>query len=273
MRLLSWDTIFGIAIGFGLFIYAIDSTTDNSIIFISVSSLAMVVGGTFAATMISFQARYVIKSLKALFVILLPYKANAKSIFGDVGILLEWSKEVKQKGLPILDEKLVELQEDKNSDTFFTYALTMVTSGYKGAELQDLLEEYLENVYSREQVQTNILKNMAAVAPSFGMVGTLVGLIIMLDNLQADAGSLGKGLSLALVTTLYGVVAANLVFKPAALKTDQKNSIERYRNVILTEGFVLLSLKADPIKLQDKMNSFLDSSLHFDILNDGNGEK
>ena len=267
MRLLSWDTVLGIFIGVGLFVYAVASTTSNSAIFLSLSSFTMVIGGTFAATMISYQARYVLKTLKALWFILVPYKVSASTIFADIGVLLEWSKLVKEKGISVLDEQ-VEKAKENNLDPFIEYALTLITSGYKGEELRELLDEFLENLYHRDQVQTNILKNMAAVAPAFGMVGTLVGLIVMLDNLQSDAGALGKGLSLALVTTLYGVMSAQLLFKPAALKNDQKNSIARYRNIVMSEGFVLLSLRADPLKIQDKINSFLDPAAHFNILKD-----
>ncbi len=147
----------------------------------------MVIGGTFAATMISYQARYVLKTLKALWFILVPYKVSASTIFADIGLLLEWSKQVKEKGNSVLDEQ-VEKAKENNLDPFIEYALTLITSGYKGEELRELLDEFLENLYHRDQVQTNILKNMSAVAPAFGMVGTLVGLIVMLDNLQSDAG-------------------------------------------------------------------------------------
>lgn len=270
MRFLSWETIIGFGAGVGLFAYAIFSSTNNAIMFWSISSLAMVLGGTLAAAMISYQARYVMRTLKAMFGILVPTQVSPHSLFSDVGKLLEWSKEVKQHGPAILDDKLE--NGGKGMDVFTKYGLTLLTTGYKGEELRELLMEFCETLYDRSQVQVGVLKTMASYAPAFGMIGTLVGLVIMLDNIGSDVSALGKGLALALITTLYGVVLANLFFKPAALKTDQKNNVQRFRNTLLLEGFVMLSTKTDPLKMQDKLNSFLDPAIHFDLLSaNGNG--
>ena len=266
MRFISWDTLVGIFAGFGLFAWSVYSSTDNSMIFLSVASVSMVVGGTFAATLISYQSMYVFKTIKALFGILIPTKVSAQSIFSDVGQILQWSQDVRDHGPAVLDDKL-ENSDANKLDDFTKYGLNLLSSGYKGEELRELLLEFTDTMYDRAQVQVGVLKTMASFAPAFGMIGTLVGLVIMLDNLKADAGQLGQGLALALITTLYGVITANLIFKPAALKTDQKNNVIRFRNTLISEGFVMLSLKTDPLKIQDKLNSFLDPKIHFDLLN------
>jgi chemotaxis protein MotA len=98
---------------------------------------------------------------------------------------------------------------------------------------------------------------MGTFSPAFGMVGTLIGLIIMLDNMQGDPTMLGKGLALALITTLYGVLLAQLLFKPAAAKIQQKLEIDRFRNILLTEGFVMLAEKKDTMTIIDRLNSYL----------------
>lgn len=268
---ISWDTTFGIFAGFGLFAFAVWSSTDNAMVFWSVASLSMVIGGTIAATMISYQAAYVMKTVKALFGILVPTNVSASSLFADVGRLLEWSQDVRQKGPAVLDEQLENAEANK-LDSFTKYGLGLLSSGYKSDELRLLLFEFTETMYDRAQVQVGVLKTMAQFAPAFGMIGTLVGLVIMLDNLKADISQLGAGLALALITTLYGVIAANLIFKPAALKTDQKNNVIRFRNTLLSEGFVMLSEKHDPLKMQDRLNSFLDPGIHFDLLTE-NGKK
>jgi chemotaxis protein MotA len=114
-------------------------------------------------------------------------------------------------------------------------------------------------------VQALILKNMAAAAPAFGMIGTLVGLVIMLESLATDPESLGPGLAVALLTTLYGVLFARLVFLPAASKVEQKEGITRFRNFLVTEGFSMLAEHKSPRFIQDRMNSFLDPSIHYTI--------
>lgn len=268
---ISWDTLFGMLAGFGLFAFAIVSSTDNAMIFWSVASLAMVIGGTFASIIISYHSRYVFKTFKALFAMMVPMQVSPTTLLGDVRLLLEWSQEVRQNGTAVLDDKLE--NASNKMDGFTKYGLLLLTTGYKGDELRELLEEFKETIFERAQVQVGVLKTMAAYAPAFGMIGTLVGLIIMLDNLKGDVSGLGQGLALALITTLYGVLAANLVFKPAALKTDQKNNTARFRNTLMIEGFVMLSTKTEPLKMQDKLNSFLDPELHFDMLTPDAGKK
>ena len=98
---------------------------------------------------------------------------------------------------------------------------------------------------------------MAVYAPGFGMVGTIVGLIIMLDNMNGDMAALGQGLALALITTLYGVVLSNLFFKPAANQVTEKQETWYFRNQLVTEGFVLLAEKRDPMFVQDRLNAYL----------------
>ena len=106
---------------------------------------------------------------------------------------------------------------------------------------------------------------MGAAAPAFGMIGTLVGLIIMLDNMGGDPSSLGKGLAVALLTTLYGVLFSRIIFLPAATKILQREEIIRFRNYLIAEGLSLLADKKSPRYIQDRMNSYLDPAIHFNI--------
>ena len=106
---------------------------------------------------------------------------------------------------------------------------------------------------------------MASDAPAFGMIGTLVGLVVMLQSLGDDLSKLGQGLAVALLTTLYGVVSARMIFLPAAAKLEQKEQIHHFRNLMIAEGLVLLSEKQSPRYMQDRLNRFLDPAIHFDI--------
>jgi chemotaxis protein MotA len=105
---------------------------------------------------------------------------------------------------------------------------------------------------------------MASTCPAFGMIGTLVGLVIMLDNME-DPSAIGPGLAVALITTLYGVLFSRLIFLPAALKIQQREEIGRFRNYLVTEGLSMLADRRGPRYIQDRMNSYLDPSIHFQI--------
>ena len=111
----------------------------------------------------------------------------------------------------------------------------------------------------------NVMKDFAAGAPAFGMVGTLVGLIVMLGNVGGSPEDLGAGLAVAMLTTLYGVLFARVLFLPAASKMQQREQIFKFRNSILVEGFALLAEKKSPRFMQDALNAFLDPSIHYDI--------
>jgi len=110
---------------------------------------------------------------------------------------------------------------------------------------------------------------MGAGSPAFGMIGTLVGLIIMLQNLDGDPAALGPAMALALITTLYGVLFARMIFLPAAAKTQQRAEIMRHRSYLLAEGLSLISDRKSPRYIQDRMNSYLDPSMHYDLDNTG----
>jgi chemotaxis protein MotA len=87
----------------------------------------------------------------------------------------------------------------------------------------------------------------------------------MLDSMGNDPAQLGPGMSVALITTLYGVLAARLVFLPAASKIQQREEIVQFRNYLVAEGIALLAERKSPRYIQDKMNSYLDPAIHFNI--------
>ena len=117
-------------------------------------------------------------------------------------------------------------------------------------------------------VRATILNTMANIAPGFGMIGTLVGLIVMLSELDGGTGGLGKGLALALITTLYGVILAQLVFKPASRRAEQKEQILRFKHQLTIDAFLLLVNRANSFEIQDHLNSHLDPSIQFNSAKD-----
>jgi chemotaxis protein MotA len=109
-----------------------------------------------------------------------------------------------------------------------------------------MLAAAADGYYQRVMVTVDILNSMASAAPASGMLGTLIGLIAMLQGLGGDASQLGAGLAVALITTLYGVLFARLLFMPAATQLRQKQGIQRFGNFLVTEGFALLADKQEP---------------------------
>ncbi len=259
---MSITTIIAIFLAFGLFVGAILLQTDNPMIFVSLSSAVIVFGGTMAATFISYEPRYVFLSLKLIYRIALSPKIGRNVLKTEVGRVIKWAYTVQKKGLPALE---TETQKATRGDRFLKFGLDCVVSGYSGDEVRVILANTVATTYGRNTIQVKILRNMGTASPAFGMIGTLVGLIIMLDNMGGDPSSLGKGLAIALITTLYGVLFARLILLPVADKVQQREQIVRFRNQLLAEGLALLAERRNPRFIQDKMNSYLDPVIHFNI--------
>jgi chemotaxis protein MotA len=189
-------------------------------------------------------------------------KSSRESLNTEILRLVKWSYLVQKKGLPALEN---EVKRVPAHDAVLSYCLMLVATNHKPEELRSMMETAIESEFERRTVPAELLKTMGATAPAFGMIGTLVGLIVMLQNFGSDLSEIGMGLSLALITTLYGVVFARLIFLPASLQLQQKEEIERFRNYMVIEGLLMLAEKKGPRYMQDKLNSFLDPSIHFDI--------
>ena len=255
-------TILALVGAFGLFLGSIITSTDNYIIFVSGASLVMVFGGTLSATFISYEPRYVLLALKLIIKIMFSAKVGRNILKAEVGRVIRWAYTVQKSGIPALES---EAKKAVKGDKFLQFGIEMVISGYTGDEVREILTNTIETTYGRNTVQVNILNAMAAAAPAFGMIGTLVGLIIMLDGMGGDPSQLGAGLAVALLTTLYGVIFSRMVFMPAATKIMQREQIVRFRNFLVAEGLALLADRKSPRYIQDKMNSYLDPAIHFDI--------
>ncbi len=258
---MSFTTFIGVLAGFGLFVSAIVLSTDNYMIFASGSSALLVIGGTLAATLIGQEARYVWLALKGLASILVVQRVGRGILNREVGRIIRWGYLVQAKGILALEDEARKVRGDE----FLNFGVELILAGSEGKDVRDILYNVAATTYERNMVQANILKSMGSTAPAFGMIGTLVGLIIMLDSMGQDPSKLGSGLAVALNTTLYGVLLARLIFIPAGNKLEQRQSILRFRNELMAEGLALLADRTSPRQIQDRMNSFLDPAIRFDI--------
>ncbi len=237
-------------------------STDQYGTFVDWPSLLMVLGGTVASAFMSYQSRYVILAFKTIGWMFRKPKSTREGLNTEIMRLIKWAYLVQQKGLPALENEIKSLQND---DGLLDYCLTVVMTAHKPEDLRAMMETAVESEFERRTVPVQVLRMMASTSPAFGMIGTLVGLVVMLQNFGADMSAIGSGLSLALITTLYGIVFARLFYLPAANKLQQKEEIQRFRNYLVAEGLLMLAEKRGPRFMQDRLNSFLDPSIHFNI--------
>jgi chemotaxis protein MotA len=258
---LSVATLAGVIFGFALVLGAIGHATSNFWSFLSLEGFLIVVGGTIANAFMSFQANYVVKAFKAIWNMLKKPKATREGLNAEIMRLIKWAYLVHSKGLAGLEGEV----GSKIREPLLRYGLDLVVTGYQPEAIRKMMTTSAEAEYERRITPVTVLRNMASTAPAFGMVGTLVGMVVMLQNIQGDMSQIGTGLAVALLATLYGIVLARLVCLPAADKLMQKEEIMRFRNYMMTEGLVLLAEKQSPRFMQDKLNSFLDPDIHFNI--------
>ena len=260
---MSFNTFVAALVGFGLFVAAIALSTDNFMVFVSGAGFILVVGGTLAATFISYEFRYVIKAIGAIASTFAIDRMGRTRLNAEVGRVIRWAHLVQREGIVSLD---AEVKKTPGWDGgYLRFGVELITTGYSGEEVKTILANVIESTFDRNMVSASILRNMAVAAPAFGMVGTLIGLIIMLDKMDGDPGAIGIGLAIALVTTLYGIMLARLIFAPAASKIQQREEIFRFRNFMIAEGLAMLADEASPRKIQDHMNSYLDPTIRYDI--------
>lgn len=259
---MSFASLLGFIVGLLLFCGSIVISTDNYLSFFELHAFFIVFGGTIATAYMSYQARYVNIAFAAILWMFKKPKSTREGLNTEIMRLIKWSYIVQQKGLPGLEN---ELKGAMAGDPLMDFCLMLVTTAHKPAELKDMMHTAIEAEFERRNVPVHVLKSMAGSGPAFGMIGTLIGMIIMLGNFSSDISQIGVGMSLALVATLYGITSARLFFMPAASMLQQKEEIERFRNYMMAEGLIMLAEKKGPRYMQDRLNSYLDPEIHFNI--------
>jgi chemotaxis protein MotA len=258
-------SIVGAAFGFLLVIVAIAHGTDNYSAFFSLEGLMIVVGGSFAVAFMSFQANNVIDALKSLGLMFINPTATHENLYRDLIEVIAWARIVKEKGLRGLED---EVYSKGMNDAYVKYGLDMVVSNYTPDEVRNMMQTAADAAYERDTIPAAVLMAMASHAPAFGMVGTLVGMVIMLGNFSDDMSGVGNGLAISLLATLYGVLTARMLYMPAASKVAQKQESLRFRNMLIAEGMAMLVANKSPRYIQDRLNSYLRFESHYNLDSD-----
>jgi chemotaxis protein MotA len=240
-------TIVGIVFGIVLMIGSILIEGSLSA-FWSLSSLFIVLGGTFAATLINFPLAQVVGSIKVLRI---AFKNNTSSPGDTIGTLVAFAEKARREGLLALEAEAEVLNEP-----FLKKGIELIVDGTDPELVRNILETELNFVTERHKQGAQIFENMGASAPAFGMLGTLIGLILMLRNLE-DPSSIGPGMAVALITTFYGSLLANLFFLPIAGKLKLRSYEEILNKELMLEGILSIQAGENPRIVAEKMKSFL----------------
>jgi len=239
-------TIVGLVGGTALLLSAI-LFGGSAVIFINIAGVLIVIGGSIATTFIKFSMTDVINTMK---VVMKAFMFKAEPPEKTIESMMKYAKIAKSEGL-------IALEKEKTDDPFSAKALRYLSDGIDEALIEDMLKKDIRQTVSRHTVGRNVFKGMGASAPAFGMIGTLVGLVQMLASMS-DPASIGPAMAVALLTTLYGAVVANLVCLPIADKLEYRSNQEKENKSIILEATVGITRGTPPMVLEESLRIFLD---------------
>lgn len=216
--------------------------------FVDVASVFIVFGGTFGAMMLSSRKNNVENLPK---IIGLVFKEKKTDKYEIIKQLVEWSTKARKEGLLALESVIEGI-----SDPFIKKGLMMVVDGVEPESLKMVLGLKLKGINDRHKNNRAILDTGAALAPAFGMIGTLIGLINMLKTMS-DPSTIGPSMAVALITTFYGSLLANVVFMPMSKKLKANTSEEMLQKEMIIEGLLSVQSGENPHLLEEKLLAFL----------------
>jgi chemotaxis protein MotA len=244
-------TLIGIIFGLGAIIGSILLMTPDMGMFVSGSSFGIVFGGMLASVAVAFPMKDVLQLGAAMGAV---FKGGRDTLGGLVDEAVE-AAEAGRKGTADLEK-----HSDSIGSFFFKDGVQMVIDGYSLEEITEILNTRIDYRELRENTQAGLFKSMGVMAPAWGMVGTLIGLVVMLSGFGGEGGgtdTLGSGMSAALITTMYGAIFANLFFLPMADKIKTRITSSSTEQNLQMEAARLIHQKKHPIIVREKLNSFI----------------
>ena len=256
-------TIIGLVGGVACIVMSVITSGGTMMGIIDIPSVFMTVGGSFCALLIVAPLKDVITMLQVM------GKTFKIPDFGErtlVQNMVALSEKARREGILALEEGLEDLD-----DEFMKTGLRLVVDGTDGAIIRSILESEMGQIESRHMKYIGIVNQWAGYAPGFGMIGTVLGLVGMLRNLE-DKSSLGPNMAVALITTLYGCLLANWILGPMATKLTGHNSREMLAKEMIVEGVLSIQAGDNPRILAMKLLTYLDPKsrkvIEADVLKD-----
>ncbi len=246
------STLIGLVSGVALLIIGVLWGGGQLISFFDASSIAITVGGSVAALFVA----YSLKEVKAVLAVLAQvFKKGARHDTAEtIAHMIALANTARKEGLLALEDTAREMD-----DPFLQKGVLLIVDGTDPDLVKGIMEAEIISIAARHQKGVGMLENLGAYGPAFGMLGTLIGLINMLKNLD-DPSSLGPGMSTALITTFYGSVLANLVFIPMANKLKNRSAEEIFFMEMMLEGVLSIQAGENPRIIEEKLYSFLPRS-------------
>jgi chemotaxis protein MotA len=235
-------TIIGFVGAFGLIIMAMGDPTP----FIDIPSAQIVVGGTFAAVLARSSVPELIGTISAVM----------KTVKYKIDKPEDLIEELVNLGTIARKDGMIALEGQDINNPFMAKGIRMLVDGMEGATIKSSLEREMGMIKKRNAESINVIGSVQEIAPAMGMVGTLVGLVIMLGNMS-DPKSIGPAMAIALLTTMYGAIIANVICVPLSQKLVKHDAADGLNYELIIEGVMFIQSGGNPRMLTDLLLSFV----------------
>ena len=242
-------TILGLVVGGGLIVMSVLLSGNPLTIIWDLPSVFMTIGGSYCAMLIAAPLKKAIGMFKIM------AKAFKIPDFGEKNIVINMqalSEKARREGILALEDGLDDLE-----DPFMKMGLRLVVDGTDGNIIRAIMENEMNQVEARHMEWIGLLNAWSGYGPGFGMMGTVVGLIGMLQNME-DKSSIGPNMAVALITTLYGSMLANWLVAPFATKLAAQNAAEMRTKEMIIEGVLAIQAGENPRIMAQKLLTYLD---------------
>jgi len=240
-------TVLGIVIAFGLVIASLVMGGSPGV-FINFPSALIVFGGTIGATLVNYPLKNVIGVIGIIKNTFL-YKAESPSAM--IERFLEYAQKARKEGILALEPILKEIDDD-----YLRKGLQLTVDGMEPDVIREVLETEIAYLDERHELGAEVVSTMGSFSPAMGMIGTVIGLIQMLQTMN-DPSTIGPAMAVALITTFYGAILANLIFNPMAGKLRARHKEEVLLRELILEGIISISKGENPRIIEEKLNSFI----------------
>ena len=244
-------TIIGIVSAFGLVLVAMLLGGDL-VMFIDPPSILIVIGGTIGVTLVNYPLRDV---LKVIGVVQKVFFDKVEPVPELINQFVEFATRARREGILALENTMKEV-----TDPFLSKGLQLTIDGLEPGAIKEIMETEIDYVAERHRLGAEIFMTMGTFAPAMGMVGTLIGLVQMLQNMS-DPSSIGPAMAVAILTTFYGAVMANMLFLPMSGKLKNRSNEEVMAKEIIVNGILAIARGDNPRVIEQKLHSFLPPSL------------
>ena len=239
-------TVIGITLGWLFIIVSI--VMGGGAGFINYPSIMITIGGAVASVLMHYPLPKIMATMGIVRKAFLSREHDYLDLFSK---LSEFAVRARRDGILALENDIEQME-----DPFMKKGFQMAVDGNSTDIIRHVLEEDINSMRERHIVGQGIFKALAGYAPAYGMIGTLIGLVQMLRNMN-DPSTIGSGMAVALITTLYGALVANVIALPIAGKLEQRTNEETALKTIVLEGIVSIQEGNSPRVVEEKLRSYM----------------